>query len=62
MMFVHDAPPSVPLAKTHGEAELKLNFLAVALRAAAAPDRRGKSHIRPSGDLHVVEIEGDRLG
>src|SRR6266542_5008353 len=48
MMFVHDAPPAVALAKTHGEAELKLNSLAIALPAAAAPDRGSKGHIRSS--------------
>jgi hypothetical protein len=37
MMFMHDAPPPVAFAKTYSEAELKLNFLAVALGAAAAP-------------------------
>jgi hypothetical protein len=52
MMFVHDAPAPVAFAKTH-EPKLKLSRLAIALHAAAAPDRRGKGYIRSSGDLQI---------
>src|SRR5690348_6756852 len=62
MMFVHYPPASVTLTKAHGEAELELNRLAIALRAAAAPDGRRKGHLRSSGDFQIMKVELDWSG
>ena len=45
MMFVNDTPSSIVLTEPHGEAELEVGLLAIALDVDAMPDSRCKGHI-----------------
>jgi hypothetical protein len=58
---MHDAPPSILLAETHGEAKFEVDFLARA-QVAASANRSGKGHLCAGCNSNVVKIELHRLG
>ena len=55
MVFVHDAPPSILLAESHGEAKFEVDFLACA-QVAASANRSGKGHLGNPGDRGNVTV------
>src|SRR5262249_53882768 len=53
------AAPGVP-AKTNGQAKVEAAPLALLGRLAMHP-RRDEGHVTPGRDLHVIEVEDDRV-
>ena len=48
MMFVNDTPSSIVLTEPHGEAELEVGLLAIALDVDAMPDSLAKATSSPA--------------
>jgi len=61
MMLVNDAPSSIVLTESHGQAELEVSLFAIALNIDAMSDGRCKGHIVPGCDFYIVKIEHNRL-
>src|SRR5437773_6595502 len=61
MMFVNDTPSSIVLTEPHGEAELEVGLLAIALDVDAMPDSRCKGHIVSGCDLYILKVEHNRF-
>src|SRR2546430_16835092 len=61
MMFVNDTPSSIMLTEPHGEAELEVGLLAIALDVDAMPDSRCKGHIVSGCDLYILKVEHNRF-
>jgi hypothetical protein len=61
MMLMNNAPPTINLSETHGQAKFDLFALAVRTDARALSYRRGESYVFARSNLHVVKVKGDRL-
>ena len=61
MVFVHDAPPSIQLAKSHREAEVELNFIAAA-EIGTVPDRGCERDFVAGGYFYIAKGELNGLG
>src|SRR5258708_14641326 len=61
MMFVHDAPPAVNLAKTYGQPKFERFTSAAGANADAPSYCRGKSNILAACYLPVLKSKGDRF-
>ena len=61
MVFVHDAPPSIQLAKSHRETKVELNFLAAA-EVGTVPDRGCERHFLTGSYFYIAKSECNGLG
>src|ERR1700693_6056698 len=61
MMFVHDAPPAVNFAQSHGQPKFERLTFAVRITVYAPPYCRSEGNILATSDLHIVKSEGNRL-
>ena len=59
-MFVRDDPAAGILAESDGQAEVEASPLP-GLRRLAVHPRAHEGDVAPGGDLHVVEVEDDRI-
>jgi len=57
MMFVRDAPSSIPLTKSHSQTELQVFLFTISVGVDAVPDCRGESNILACGDFDLIKVK-----
>ena len=60
MMFVHDAPPAVNFAQTHGQPKFERFAFAARIDVNAPPDCRSEGNFLATSDLHIVKSKSHR--
>ena len=61
MMFMHDAPPVVNFAQTHGQPKFERFTFAACIDVNAPPNCCSEGNILATSDLHIVKSKGNGL-
>jgi hypothetical protein len=60
-MFVHDSPPPVNFAQTHGQAKFERLTFAMDINVDTVSYRRSEANVLAASNLHIAKSKGNGL-